>query len=80
MLLKNVVQMPEPPQTRRRSAKDLIHASIKRYPCRVFLKALGAENTVTLIDHSRDMQILMHVDATYHLSFWWVRNNLVVFS
>ena len=43
-------------------------------------EALGAKNTVTMINDSRDMQILVRVDATDDVSFCWVCCHPIVLS
>lgn len=43
-------------------------------------ETLGAENTVTMIDDSRDVQILVRVDAADDVSFCWVRCHTTILS
>jgi hypothetical protein len=43
-------------------------------------KALGADNTIAMIDDSRDMQVLVGVDATNDVSFCWVFGHPIILS
>lgn len=43
-------------------------------------EALGAENTIAMIDDSCDMQVLVGVDATNDVSFCWVFGHPIILS
>jgi hypothetical protein len=53
------------------------HQAIPVSGCR---EALGTENTVATINDSRDMQVLVCIDATNDVSFCWVFGHPIILS